>query len=82
MKAYALSGLVGLAVGALYGVLGVKSPAPPVVALVGLFGMLGGEQAGTWLATRHNYASAETASSVPPGTVGQARVPGNGGNMP
>lgn len=30
-------------VGILYGVLNVKSPAPPVVALVGLFAMLGGE---------------------------------------
>ena len=82
MKAYILSGLVGLVVGALYGVLGVKSPAPPVVALVGLLGMLGGEQAGAWLATWHNHASAKTASPVPPGTADQARVPGNGDNIP
>lgn len=44
MKAYLLSLAVGALVGIIYGALGVKSPAPPVVALVGLFGMLGGEQ--------------------------------------
>ena len=36
---------VGLLVGIIYGLLNVKSPAPPVVALVGLLGILGGEQA-------------------------------------
>lgn len=35
---------VGLAVGLLYGALGVRSPAPPVIALLGLLGMLAGEQ--------------------------------------
>lgn len=44
MKAYLFSLGVGVLVGIIYGVLNVKSPAPPVVALVGLFGMLGGEQ--------------------------------------
>ncbi|CAB4611003.1 unannotated protein [freshwater metagenome] len=39
-----LSLLVGLTVGAIYGFIGVKSPAPPVIALVGLLGMLVGEQ--------------------------------------
>lgn len=34
---------VGALVGLIYGVLKVKSPTPPVVALVGLFAMLGGE---------------------------------------
>jgi XapX domain-containing protein len=44
MKAYVLSLGVGLLVGAIYGVLGVRSPAPPVIALLGLLGMLLGEQ--------------------------------------
>lgn len=44
MRIYALSITVGLLVGLIYGMLGVRSPAPPVVALVGLFGMLVGEQ--------------------------------------
>ena len=43
MKAYVLSLVVGLAVGGLYGLLGVKSPAPPLVALAGLLGMVAGE---------------------------------------
>jgi XapX domain-containing protein len=44
MKAYLVSLAVGLGVGVIYGLLRVKSPAPPTVALIGLFGMLGGEQ--------------------------------------
>jgi XapX domain-containing protein len=44
MKAYALSLLVGILFGFVYSVLGVKSPAPPIVALVGLLGILAGEQ--------------------------------------
>jgi XapX domain-containing protein len=35
---------VGLLVGVVYGVLRVRSPAPPIVALVGLLGILIGEQ--------------------------------------
>ncbi|RDS86395.1 DUF1427 family protein [Dyella psychrodurans] len=44
MKAYRVSLAVGAIVGVIYGLLRVKSPAPPTVALVGLFGMLAGEQ--------------------------------------
>lgn len=44
MKAYIVSLLMGVAVGLLYGAVSVKSPAPPTVALVGLFGILAGEQ--------------------------------------
>ncbi|HEE5792795.1 MULTISPECIES: DUF1427 family protein [Acinetobacter calcoaceticus/baumannii complex] len=44
MKMYLLSLAVGLFVGVLYYVLNVKSPAPPLVALVGLLGMVIGEQ--------------------------------------
>jgi XapX domain-containing protein len=36
---------MGLAVGAAYGIVQVRSPAPPIVALVGLFGMVLGQQA-------------------------------------
>jgi XapX domain-containing protein len=45
MKALLLSFVVGLFVGVIYGVIRVKSPAPPIVALL-LFGMVLGEQAG------------------------------------
>ena len=44
MRAYLLSLGAGLLVGIVYSLLNVRSPAPPVVALVGLFGMLIGEQ--------------------------------------
>jgi XapX domain-containing protein len=40
---------VGLFVGVLYGVIRVKSPAPPIVALLGLLGMVLGEQLGGWI---------------------------------
>ena len=40
MKALLISFVVGLLVGVLYGVIRVKSPAPPIVALLGLFGMV------------------------------------------
>ncbi len=45
MKLYLLSFGAGLLAGILYGLLHVRSPAPPVVALVGLLGILVGEQA-------------------------------------
>ncbi|MET3653131.1 XapX domain-containing protein [Dyella japonica] len=45
MKIYVISLGVGLLVGLIYGVLDVRSPAPPMVALVGLVGILVGEQA-------------------------------------
>lgn len=44
MKIYLLSLGAGLLVGIVYSLLNVRSPAPPVVALVGLLGILVGEQ--------------------------------------
>ena len=44
MKPYLISLAAGLLVGAIYGLLTVRSPAPPVIALLGLLGMLVGEQ--------------------------------------
>jgi len=44
VKLYLLALGAGLLAGILYGVLNVRSPAPPVVALVGLLGILLGEQ--------------------------------------
>jgi XapX domain-containing protein len=52
MKALFLSFIVGLGVGAIYGLIRVKSPAPPIVALLGLLGMVIGEQLGTWIHTK------------------------------
>lgn len=44
MKLYIISLAVGLLVGIIYAVLQVRSPAPPAIALIGLLGMLVGEQ--------------------------------------
>jgi XapX domain-containing protein len=52
MKVLFLSFVVGLGVGVLYGLIRVKSPAPPIVALLGLLGMVLGEQLGTWMQTK------------------------------
>jgi XapX domain-containing protein len=53
MKVLFLSFIVGLGVGVLYGLIRVKSPAPPIVALLGLLGMVIGEQFGTWIQTKN-----------------------------
>jgi XapX domain-containing protein len=52
MKVLLLSFIVGLGVGVLYGLIRVKSPAPPIVALLGLLGMVFGEQLGIWMQTK------------------------------
>ncbi|CAB3795836.1 hypothetical protein LMG28614_04237 [Paraburkholderia ultramafica] len=44
MKVYLLSLGAGVLVGVIYHLIGVRSPAPPLVALVGLLGILAGEQ--------------------------------------
>ena len=44
MKLYLLSLGAGVLVGVIYYLIGVRSPAPPLVALVGLLGILAGEQ--------------------------------------
>ena len=53
MKVLFLSFVVGLGVGVLYGLIRVKSPAPPIVALLGLLGMVLGEQLGVWVHTKN-----------------------------
>ncbi|MDF3839935.1 XapX domain-containing protein [Cupriavidus basilensis] len=44
MKLYVISLATGILVGIIYALLQVRSPAPPAVALIGLLGMLIGEQ--------------------------------------
>jgi XapX domain-containing protein len=53
MKDLLISFAVGALVGLLYGVIKVKSPAPPIIALLGLLGMVVGEQVGGWVHTRN-----------------------------
>ncbi len=52
VKSLFISFAVGAFVGLLYGVIKVKSPAPPIIALLGLLGMVIGEQVGSWVHTR------------------------------
>jgi XapX domain-containing protein len=44
MKIYLVSLGAGILVGIIYGLMQVRSPAPPAIALIGLLGMLIGEQ--------------------------------------
>ena len=55
MIGYLVSLLMGIAVGAAYGLVQVRAPAPPLIALVGLLGMVLGQQAVG--AARHPFAS-------------------------
>jgi XapX domain-containing protein len=41
---YLISLGAGVLAGVIYGLIGVRSPAPPAIALIGLLGMLLGEQ--------------------------------------
>ena len=65
MRVLFISFVVGLGVGILYGLIRVKSPAPPIVALLGLLGMVLGEQLGTWVHSRNvNVSQAASACLV------------------
>jgi XapX domain-containing protein len=76
MKVLLVSLAVGLFVGALYGVIRVKSPAPPIVALLGLLGMVLGEQLGTWLVTKKmNVTHAASVCLVAKHWGKEAQVP-------
>jgi XapX domain-containing protein len=44
MREYLLSITLGLIVGGVYSLLGTRPPAPPIVMLLGLLGMLTGER--------------------------------------
>ena len=44
MKPYVVSLALGVLVGVIYALFNVRSPAPPIIALVGLLGILAGEQ--------------------------------------
>jgi XapX domain-containing protein len=63
MKPYLVALALGLLVGVVYGLFQVRSPAPPVIALVGLLGMLAGEQLPPLV--RHLLARAEASGATP-----------------
>jgi XapX domain-containing protein len=74
MKVLLISFVVGVAVGLIYGLIRVKSPAPPIVALLGLFGMVLGEQAADWLYAKRaaNDGPATALVSHAPGIASRA----------
>jgi XapX domain-containing protein len=76
LKLYLMSLGAGVLMGVIYSLLEVRSPAPPVVALVGLLGMLAGEQivpvgkqllagAELHLAWRHSKSSSHLFGMLP-----------------
>lgn len=74
MKPYLVSLAVGALVGVIYALFQVRSPAPPVIALVGLLGILLGEQIPplvkhAWV--REQSASAWMKGQVTPHVVGE-----------
>lgn len=72
MKPYLISLAIGLLVGGLYSLLGVRSPAPPAIALIGLLGMLIGEQ-GMSMASRRIKGDAAAAAAVSTATGEKAQ---------
>ena len=58
---FLISLAVGVLVGGLYALLRVRSPAPPLVALVGLLGIVIGEQSVSFLMQPHPARPASTA---------------------
>lgn len=87
MKRYLLSLGAGLLVGVVYRLLNARSPAPPVIALVGLLGILVGEQivplaktvwgrqpaAISWL----NHIKPHMFGPLPKGDYGSAEIAGH-----
>jgi XapX domain-containing protein len=66
MRQALISLILGLAVGVVYGLLRVRSPAPPLVALVGLLGMLAGERAAFLVRARFEPSAPPAAGSKSP----------------
>lgn len=48
LQPYLISLAIGVGVGVVYGLLDTRSPAPPIIALLGLLGMLAGESLTGW----------------------------------
>jgi XapX domain-containing protein len=83
MRLYILSLGAGLLVGVIYSLLNVRSPAPPLVALVGLLGILIGEQVipvGKQLLTGTSLAAACRDAKCAPHLFGE--LPGRNTEPP
>jgi XapX domain-containing protein len=74
MKPYLFSLAAGILVGVIYSLVHVRSPAPPVIALIGLLGILVGEQIpplAKQLLGGQASATAWVAQQVKPHCLGQ-----------
>ena len=69
MTGFLISLLMGLVVGVAYGLVQVRSPAPPLIALVGLLGMVLGEQAVDMAKQHLAPPPAQTSIQQGPGDV-------------
>jgi XapX domain-containing protein len=65
MRPWLLSLILGVGVGVIYGAVRVRSPAPPLVALIGLLGMLIGEQAVSFVRSRLEASRVATTAKEP-----------------
>jgi len=71
MRSYLTSLILSVGVGVVYGIVKVRSPAPPVIALIGLLGMLAGERAVSLV--RSHVSKAMSNSARPRAIVLQRR---------
>lgn len=62
MRPYLVSLAAGILIGVIYGLIKVRSPAPPMIALVGLLGILLGEQVVPLV--KSHFAPREEAEAV------------------
>jgi XapX domain-containing protein len=73
MISYLVSLLMGTAVGAAYGLVQVRAPAPPLIALVGLLGMVLGQQVVG--AARHHFTPTAASTRRANGDVQKPLAP-------
>jgi XapX domain-containing protein len=72
MRSYLASLILGAAIGVVYGLVRVRSPAPPAIALLGLLGMLAGEQAVSFARSHLFKSSVQLNASGNRGVVAMA----------